>query len=332
MVSYHDLESIDLSGHPNVDTLVLKNSRLTRIDVSGLRQLSHLDVSGSTGLETMILGEAPLETLNCYGCPLLRTLDLSCQPQLLKAYLDGWSEMDEDGDAPYMYYTWQNEEETLLGFLRVDPEVRFSQPHWSWTGKESASFILPNGTACSAEVNREVNEDSTLVTYTARALLGEVPFEDSKTYGLITYFGTDTEVPPEQEFEIGSIPEVPQDPFLGGSLFDGWYLDPERTVPCDFSEARAEGLMVYAKWITPDPEGMIWLPDGLGEIESEAFSGIRAQAILAPRSFTSMAPDALLGSAIQYIYGYPESRAEEFAAACGCVFVPVDDAWIESHR
>ena len=77
---------------------------------------------------------------------------------------------------------------------------------------------------------------------------------------------------------------------------------------------------------------MIWLPDGLGEIESEAFSDIRAQAILAPRSFTSMAPDALLGSAIQYIYGYPGSSAEALASACGCMLVPVDDGWIESHR
>ncbi len=104
-------------------------------------------------------------------------------------------------------------------------------------------------------MTREVNEDNTLVTYTARALLNEVPFEDSKTFGLITYFGTGADVPPEQEFAIGAIPEVPDDPFLGGSLFDGWYLDSERTVPCDFSEARTEGLMVYAKWITPRPRG-----------------------------------------------------------------------------
>ena len=73
------------------------------------------------------------------------------------------------------------------------------------------------------------------------------------------------------------------------------------------------------------------LPASLETVESEAFSGIPAQAVIVPGSVTSIAYDAFYLSSIEYIYGFPGTRAETFADAYGFTFIPIDDAWMASH-
>ena len=36
-------------------------------------------------------------------------------------------------------------------------------------------------------------------------------------------------------------------------------------------------------------------------------------------------------SAVQYIYGYLGSTAQNLSEAFGLTFVPIDDAWVASH-
>ena len=321
------LEEIDLSANPLVDILVVRGNSLTTVDVSMLDRLSHLDVANNPGLHTLIIGDGLMETLNCYGCPLILSLDLSTQPQLLKAYVDGESWEDEYEGVPYMHYSWQNEGETLLGFLRVDPGIDIALPEWEWNGTE-AVFILPNGTRVNAKMESEISADGKSITYTATALLREVPFSGSRTFCLVTFSGADV---PAQAVSEGSYAVWPGEPIVAGSIFDGWYTDAECTEEYAFGTAVTEGLTVYAGWTTPAPSGFIKLPAILSRIESEAFAGISAQAVIVPPTVTGIAYDAFSLSGVRYIYGFPDTAAQHFADTYGYTFVPIDDDWMAIH-
>ncbi len=315
------LESMDLSGNLSVGDLYVSDNALTALDVSMLPRLCTLEVNDNPGLETLTLGAAPLETLKCYHCPLIRSLDLSLQPHLLKAYLEGGSWRESGG---YMLYAYEAEGES--GFLYVDRNVDVALPVWEWNGTGSAKFILPNGTEYDAEITRDVSADRRTVTYTAGVNLSGAVFRDSKTYYLVTFANTDISA---QELNAGDRVAWPENPFKAGSVFDGWYADPffETEYVYDGSPVSA-GFTVYARWITPDAYGFLKLPDRTRTIESEAFRGIPAGAVIVPRTVNSIAHDAFAGSGIRYVYGYPGTRAETFADAYGYTFVPIDDAWM----
>ena len=318
------LESIDFSGHPNIDMLVLNGCTLTSLNVSSLTKLTHLNVANNPGLSTLTLGSIPLNTLNCYGCPLIQALDLSTQPNLLKAYVDGYSEVDED--EGYVYYSWQNEDETLLGFLRVDADIDILLPEWDWTGNDSAAFTLPNGTRVAAEIEQETSGD--IISCTASATVSGVPFNDSRSFCLVTFSGADV---PAQTLNPGDYVTLPADPFAAGSVFEGWYLDSCYETPYTFDAPISSGFTVYAKWLTPEISRFIKLPAAMQSIENEAFSGIPAQAVIVPRTVTTIAYYAFYHSSVVYIYGFPGTRAETFADAYGFTFVPIDDAWLALH-
>ncbi|MBQ1312038.1 MAG: InlB B-repeat-containing protein [Blautia sp.] len=322
------LEQIDLSANPLIDTLVVKRNALTEVDAGMLASLSHLDVACNPGLDTLILPDAPIETLNCYGCPLIHSLDLSGQPHLLKAYMDGDCSEEEYEGVTFMRYGWADEGETLLGFLRIDADIDIALPEWVWQGENDAVFLLPDGTEERADIVSETSADGRFITYTASVSLSGVPFEDSRTFCLVAFEGADV---PAQEVKSGERPIRPEDPFTAGSIFEGWYLDAGFETPCAFDEPITEGFTVYARWSTPEVSSFLKLPAALTDIESEAFSGIPAKAVIVPDSVTAIAYDAFRLSGVEYIYGFPGSAAETFADTYDYIFVPIDDAWLSGH-
>jgi hypothetical protein len=187
---------------------------------------------------------------------------------------------------------------------------------------------MPDGSETAADVTRTVSPDGKTVTYTSAVVLDQVPFEDSKTYHLVTFAGADV---PAQELEAGEAAAWPGIPFMAGSIFEGWYADADCTEEYIFGTAVSEGFTVYAKWATPAPPSFLKLPAALSAVESEAFSGVAAQAVIVPRSVTYIAYDAFYLSGVQYIYGFPGTRAETFAAAYGFTFVPINAAWLASR-
>ena len=88
--------------------------------------------------------------------------------------------------------------------------------------------------------------------------------------------------------------------------------------------------------LTPiEPDELLFLPLFLTELQSEAFAGVAALAIVIPRSVTSIAGNAFAGSRITLVYGYPGSAAQSFLADAsgdtGITFVPIDDDWMAAH-
>lgn len=80
-----------------------------------------------------------------------------------------------------------------------------------------------------------------------------------------------------------------------------------------------------------DPEPTFFLPADLTAIESEAFSGITARAVVIPKTVTSISGNPFSGSSVTTVYGYAGSAAQALAAAQGYTFVTIDDAWMASH-
>ena len=76
-----------------------------------------------------------------------------------------------------------------------------------------------------------------------------------------------------------------------------------------------------------------FLPDSLVSIDSESFTGIKAKAVVIPKTVTSITTvNPFSSSKVDTIYGYPGSTAENFAAANGYTFVPIDDVWMEISK
>ena len=123
----------------------------------------------------------------------------------------------------------------------------------------------------------------------------------------------------------------PGKPFLAGSIFEGWYADAECTEEYIFGTAVTEGFTIYAGWTTPAPTGFLKLPAALRSVESEAFAGIPAEAVIVLRTVTGIAHDAFYASGVRYIYGFPGSAAETYAESYGFAFIPIDDDWVAGH-
>lgn len=77
-----------------------------------------------------------------------------------------------------------------------------------------------------------------------------------------------------------------------------------------------------------DPEPTFFLPAGLTAIEAEAFSGISAQAVVIPKSVTSISGNPFAGSSVTTIYGYAGSAAKTLATTYSYTFVTIDDEWM----
>jgi len=327
MLDGSGLDEVDLSQNQHLYFVSMKNNDLRNVDVSALSGLTGLDLSNNPGLHTITTGSVQIETLRAPGAPLLTGLDLSGQLRLLKTYLDG--NRVQDGKNVTYTYTWNAGLQTQrITTLVLHQNATVVLPEWEWDGTESAVFILPNGTEVSGTISREISGDGRSVIYTATATVNGVSFTDSKSFCRVTFANADV---PAQELHAGDYADWPADPFIAGSIFDGWYLDSDYSTPYTFADPVTEGFTVYAKWITPAVSGFLKLPAATGTIESEAFYGIPAEAVIIPASVNSIAYDAFHHSGVQYIYGFPGTRAESFADAYGYTFVPISNGWLTSH-
>ena len=315
-----DVGSLEgITYFPNVSSI--SASGLMELNVSGLSHLKTLDLHDNQWLTSLTLGNAPLTLLDCRNAAYLCDLDLSGQPDLLKAYL----QKNGNRFSTYTYYEYFDKTTYML---YLENYVNILQPEWQWEGVESAAFILPNGTRYPAEITRRVSDDHRYVAYYADVTVGGVPFTDMKYNFLITFSGADIA---DQEVKPGTCPATPETPIRAGSIFEEWYRDPELTEIWDPTVPVSDGFTVYVGWNTPDPAGFLKLPAALSALESRAFSGVPAQAVIIPRTISEISWDAFFGSSVLYIYGYPGTIAEDFANTCGFIFVPVDDAWTASH-
>ncbi len=79
--------------------------------------------------------------------------------------------------------------------------------------------------------------------------------------------------------------------------------------------------------LAPAPD--FFLPAALTGIESEAFAGIAAQAVVIPKSIQSISGNPFAGSAVRYVYGFPGTAAESLAQnhPAQFTFLPLTDAW-----
>ena len=76
------------------------------------------------------------------------------------------------------------------------------------------------------------------------------------------------------------------------------------------------------------PAPGFFLPADLTDIESEAFSGITAQAVVIPKNIQSISGNPFAGSSVRYIYGFPGTAAETLAQSyLQFNFVPLTDGW-----
>ena len=318
----------DLSQNTKLKTLSLSGNCLEAVDVSMLPCLNNLDVHNNPGLTVLVLGDAPLQFFECYQTPDIRELDLSRQPMMLKAYVDGGQEAYET----YVSYRIPNR-----ASLNVDPGVNIGTPGWEWYASDDVSFFLPNGTEIKADVAREDAADgksftcTATVTFGADGGLGTAVFTDTKTFCTVTFMDGSAELS-SQELELGSYAVAPEPPTLPGFLFDGWYIDSDLSEVCRFDGPVTESLTLYASWLDPSAHGLLILPAFLEEIGGEAFSGIAAEAVFIPAGVASISGDPFAGGAVRYILGFPGTAAETFAAEHpDYIFVPVDNAWLSNQ-
>ena len=73
------------------------------------------------------------------------------------------------------------------------------------------------------------------------------------------------------------------------------------------------------------PRAFLRLPSATERLESEAFAGVSAEAVVLPDALKEIAPDAFANSDVRLIYGHANTLAETYAAANGYVFVPIQD-------
>ena len=73
------------------------------------------------------------------------------------------------------------------------------------------------------------------------------------------------------------------------------------------------------------PKSTLILPAGLTTIEENAFSGVKAGAVLIPASVTTIVGDPFEGSCVVYIYGTPNTAASLFAIQTGRIFVALGE-------
>ena len=137
---------------------------------------------------------------------------------------------------------------------------------------------------------------------------------------------------PDSSVEEGEIVERPADPLKIGAYFGGWYTDADCTEGnlFSFDTPTEENDTLFAKWVTPDPAGILNLPAALTAIEADAFHGVSAEAVIIPKTVTAIEGDAFAGGSVRYIYGF-NSLAREFASANDYTFILIDDAWMASR-
>ena len=78
--------------------------------------------------------------------------------------------------------------------------------------------------------------------------------------------------------------------------------------------------------LAPAPD--FFLPAVLTTIESEAFSGIAAQAAVIPKTVTAITGNPFDGGMVNTVYGYPGTAAQIYANTYSKTFVPLSDEYL----
>ena len=91
---------------------------------------------------------------------------------------------------------------------------------------------------------------------------------------------------------------------------------------CKQARARASARFGSQRFI---PTRWFYASFDLTTIESEAFSGIDAEAVEIPAAVTAIDGDPFEDSRVWCIFGTPGTAAETFANANGYTFVPITD-------
>ena len=78
--------------------------------------------------------------------------------------------------------------------------------------------------------------------------------------------------------------------------------------------------------LAPAPD--FFLPAALTTIESEAFSGIAAQAAVIPKTITAITGNPFDGGMVNTVYGYPGTAAQIYANTYSKTFVPLSDEYL----
>ena len=145
----------------------------------------------------------------------------------------------------------------------------------------------------------------------------------------------------------GSVTLIGDEAFRDSGLISAFIMHPDCQIGdsdydvffgCDgaftlFGYSRSTAEAYAANTINPcgfdllAPAPDFFLPASLTTIESEAFRGVPAQAVVIPRAVTSISGNPFIGSGVDYIYGFAGTPAQTLASDSGAEFIPLTDAW-----
>ncbi len=210
-------------------------------------------------------------------------------------------------------------------------EVRF---FWRQYSEESKRYIKMTEGNIPTAVGRYqliIQEKDEEIWTDALTVFFRITETAAETWN-VTFDSQDGSETPPQTVDNGETAREPDEPLKIGACFGGWFTDAECTEENRFSfdTPVMDDLMLFAKWIVPEPEGFLNLPASLTTIEADAFSGINAQAVIIPETVTAIEGNPFAGSSVQYIYGF-NSIAQEFASTYHYAFILIDDAWMAVH-
>ena len=332
------LIQLNASGCTNLMSVNLNNCPLTTLSVAECDHLEYLyaencslpslSISGLESLNTVRCINNPMTSLTISACPALETVDcydnslsslsinncenledLNCQNNLLTALpvipsLDALdcshNRISSLGSYPEL--AWLNCADNQLRTLSV--------PEWVYSLDCSGNRLTSLDVSQCADMSSLDCSDNALTSLNVQGLseLHMLYAHSNSLLPSVEIGGTN----------LGSVDGV----WLGeyhGAVAMKWgeilTIDPKTAL-------LRNGQVIYQPEGSSTPLPTFFLPYGLTAIESDAFRGIAAEAVLIPASVTSISGDPFAGSNVQYIYGYPGTAAEELAAG-RYTFIPV---------
>ena len=333
------LMSLNASGCTSLESVYLKNLPLTSLS---LEQCSHLDYLSAEncslpslsliGLQALVdvkCANNPMTTLTISGCPLLESVDcsdcnlsslsiigcpelydLSCQNNQLPSLPAGLTlfSLDCSGNrisdlGSYPDLTWLNCADNQLTSLTVPADVY----HLDCSGNRLSALDV---TQCT-ELSFLDCSSNTLTSLNVSGLPElHMLYTHSNSLPLFDIGGT----------YLDKVDGVWLGEHEGAMVMksnDVLTIDPETTL-------LRNGNVIYQPGGITTPLPTFILPNGLSSIQSEAFAGIAAQAVMIPGSVTSISGNPFAGSNVRYIFGYPGTPAQELAADYHYTFIPIE--------
>lgn len=106
-----------------------------------------------------------------------------------------------------------------------------------------------------SRVNISVSALNKIIIVLCAALIACMAFGISNRGYQVTFDTLGGTAVESQKRMYGELVEAPDIPTREGYLFDGWYLDPNTTIPWDLDrDSVSEPMTLYARWRKPGPE------------------------------------------------------------------------------